>query len=223
MSIWSELNDVSILLIKGLISTLVLATISIAIGICVGFCLGCISAWSGWAIRTFLYCLVTIVRGIPLVVQIFAVFFVLPMYGIKLSAMASAAIALSLFASFTIMEIVRAGIKAVPHEQYQAAISLGFSFFDTLKTVVLPQATRVMLPGLVNQIVFMVKATSVVSLFGVTEFLFTAKEQIERTMLGFEIMAIVWLIYTIICFPITRMGRALELRLSNGARGLTVD
>ena len=147
----------------------------------------------------------------------FAVFFVLPIYGMKFSAMTSAAIALTAFAALTVMEIVRGGIAAVPREQYQAARSLGFPFLAALTTVVLPQALRIMTPSLVNQAVFLVKATSVVSLFGVTEFMFTAKEQIERTLLGFEIMAIVWIAYTIICFPLTLLGRRVENRLT--ARG----
>jgi ABC-type amino acid transport system permease subunit len=161
--------------------------------------------------------MVTIVRGVPLVVQVFAVFFVLPAYGIKFSAVTSATIALTIFASFTIMEIVRGGIDAVPKTQIQAALSLGFSFSSAMRIVVLPQALRSMTPSLVNQAVFMVKATSVVSLFGVTEFLYVSKEQIERTLMGFEIMAIVWVAYTLVCYPLTVLGRRFETRLR--ARG----
>ena len=221
MDFWSEIGNIVPILLRGLGATVLLALIAITVGVLCGTLLGCFAAWGGRIVRVLLYCLVTVVRGVPLVVQVFAVFFVLPIYGIKLSAMTSAAITLSAFASLTIMEVVRAGIKAVPYEQYQAAISLGFSSSDALVTIVLPQAMRIMLPGLVNQAVFMVKATSVVSLFGVTEFMFVAKEQIERTMLGFEIMAVVWITYTLICLPLTRIGRALEIRMGVGARALT--
>jgi ABC-type amino acid transport system permease subunit len=117
------------------------------------------------------------------------------------------------------MEIVRGGIEAVPREQFQAALSLGFSNVGAMTTVVLPQAMRSMTPSLVNQAVFMVKATSVVSLFGVTEFLYVAKEQIERTLMGFEIMAFVWVAYTLVCYPLTALGRWFEARLK--ARGQT--
>jgi ABC-type amino acid transport system permease subunit len=117
------------------------------------------------------------------------------------------------------MEIVRGGIEAVPRAQFQAALSLGFSNAGAMTTVVLPQAMRSMMPSLVNQAVFMVKATSVVSLFGVTEFLYVAKEQIERTLMGFEIMAIVWIAYTLVCYPLTALGRWFEGRLK--ARGQT--
>ena len=203
------------LLLRGFGITLLLAAVAIGLGSVIGTALGCLYAWSGWPVRLLLFAFVAIVRGVPLVVQVFAVFFVLPTYGLRFSATTSAAIALTLFASFTIMEIVRGGIEAVPREQYQAAISLGFSFLAAMGTVVLPQAFRTMTPGLVNQAVFMVKATSVVSLFGVTEFLYVSKEQIERTLLGFEIMAMVWIAYTLVCYPLTALGRYFEARLKS--------
>jgi polar amino acid transport system permease protein len=205
------------LLLRGLGVTLLLTALSIGLGTVFGTLLGCLYTWGGRVVRSLLFLMVTMVRGVPLVVQVFAVFFVLPAYGIKLSAITSAATALSLFASFTIMEIVRGGIAAVPRAQFEAALSLGFSFAGAMRTVVLPQALRSMMPSLVNQAVFMVKATSVVSLFGVTEFLYVSKEQIERTLMGFEIMAIVWIAYTLICYPLTALGRRFEARLR--ARG----
>jgi His/Glu/Gln/Arg/opine family amino acid ABC transporter permease subunit len=207
------------LLVKGFGVTLLLAGLSIGFGTIFGLLLGSLYAWGGRLMRALLFVLVTIVRGVPVVVQVFAVFFVLPAYGIKFSAITSAAISLTLFASFTIMEIVRGGIEAVPREQFQAALSLGFSNVGAMTTVVLPQAMRSMIPSLVNQAVFMVKATSVVSLFGVTEFLYVAKEQIERTLMGFEIMAFVWVAYTLVCYPLTALGRWFEARLK--ARGQT--
>src|SRR5215831_7512671 len=205
------------LLVKGFGVTLLLAGLSIGFGTIFGLLLGSLYAWGSRLVRALLFVLVTIVRGMPVVVQVFAVFFVLPAYGIKFSAVTSAAISLTLFASFTIMEIVRGGIEAVPREQFQAALSLGFSNVGAMTTVVLPQAMRSMMPSLVNQA--MVKATSVVSLFGVTEFLYVAKEQIERTLMGFEIMAIVWVAYTLVCYPLTVLGRWFEARLK--ARGQT--
>lgn len=207
------------LLLKGFGITLLLAAVAIGLGAVFGTLLGSLYAWGGRVVRAVLFMLVTIVRGVPLVVQVFAVFFMLPAYGIKFSAVSSAGIALTLFASFTIMEIVRGGIEVVPKAQMQAALSLGFSYREVMRTIVLPQALRSMMPSLVNQGVFMVKATSVVSLFGVTEFMYVSKEQIERTLMGFEIMAFVWIAYTIVCYPLTALGRRFEEHLKG--RGQT--
>ncbi|MGE0723030.1 MAG: amino acid ABC transporter permease [Alphaproteobacteria bacterium] len=217
MDVLSQLWPVLPQLVRGFAATLQLAVLALLFGIVGGVVLGCLYAWGGGLVRAVLFTVLTIVRGVPLVVQVFAVFFVLPIWGLKFSAMTSAAIALTAFAAMTNMEIVRGGIAAVPRAQFQAARSLGFPFLAALTTVVLPQALRIMTPSLVNQAVFLVKATSVVSLFGVTEFMFTAKEQIERTLLGFEIMAIVWIAYTVVCFPLTLLGRHIERRLT--ARG----
>jgi polar amino acid transport system permease protein len=204
-------------LLAGFGATLQLALIAIVLGGAIGLALGLLHAWGGWPVRALLFALVTLARGIPLVVQVFAVFFVLPAFGLRFSAMTSAAIALTFFAALTMMEIVRGGIEAIPREQLQAALSLGFSFAGAMAEIVLPQAFRVMTPALVNQSVFLVKATSVVSLFGVGEFLFVAKEVIERTLMGFEIMAFVWVAYTVVCYPLTLLGRRWEAALK--ARG----
>ncbi|MGE0719389.1 MAG: amino acid ABC transporter permease [Alphaproteobacteria bacterium] len=214
---WAQLRPVVPQLLAGFGATLEIALVALVLGTALGVVLGCLYAWGGRAVRIILFALLTVIRGVPLVVQVFAVFFVLPLYGLKFSAITSSAIALTAFAALTNMEIVRGGIAAVPREQYQAARSLGFPFLTALTAIVLPQALRIMAPGIVNQAVFLVKATSVVSLFGVTEFMFTAKEQIERTLLGFEIMAIVWIAYTVVCWPLTLFGRRIEARLT--ARG----
>jgi polar amino acid transport system permease protein len=207
-------------LLGGFAATLQLAAIAIFGGGLAGLALGIFYVWGGRAIRALLFLLVSVARGVPLVVQVFAVFFVLPTLGLRFSAMTSAAIALTFFAALTIMEIVRGGIEAIAREQVQAALSLGFSFLGAMANIVLPQALRIALPSLVNQSVFMIKATSVVSLFGVGEFLFTAKETIERTLMGFEIMAFVWVAYTLVCYPLTVVGRRWEasLRAHDSAR-----
>ena len=216
---WVALYYVLLQLFSALATTLELAAIAIVLGVAIGVVLGMLHVWGGRAIRGALFVLVSLIRGIPLVVQVFAVFFVLPSIGIKFSGFTSAAIALTAFASFTVMEIVRGGIQAIPREQMQAALSLGFLYVGAMRTIVLPQAFRIVLPALVNQSVFMIKATSVVSLFGVGEFLFVAKENIERTLMSFEIMAFVWIVYTAICYPLTLLGRRWEARLQ--ARGFT--
>jgi len=100
------------LLLKGFGITLLLAAVAIGLGAVFGTLLGSLYAWGGRVVRAVLFMLVTIVRGVPLVVQVFAVFFMLPAYGIKFSAVSSAGIALTLFASFTIMEIVRGASRS---------------------------------------------------------------------------------------------------------------
>lgn len=205
------------LLLRGLGVTVGLAILVLVGGLVLGIIGGVLYAWGGRALRAVLAAWIFVLRGVPLIVQVFFVFFVLPLWGVRLSGFASAALALTLFAAATITEIVRGGIEAIPKSQLDAALSVGFRFVPAMRTIVLPQAMRVVLPSLVSQFVFLVKATSIVSLLGVAEFLFAAREVIERTLLGFEIMAVVWLVYTIVCYPLTVFGRRCEVALA--ARG----
>ena len=212
-SYWSLLLP----LLRGLIVTIELAGIILLVGTVCGVVGGVLSAWGGITLRILFGSIIFVVRGIPLLVQVFIVFYLLPFMGLTLSAFVTATIALSVFASATIMEIVRGGIEAVPHGQTEAAMAVGFSRGQSMYVVVLPQAMMSILPPLITQFVFLVKATSIISLLGVPEIMLSGREVIERTLLGFEVMTMIWLLYTAICYPLTMLGRHLEAVLS--ARG----
>lgn len=212
--LWSSLLS----LLRGLAVTLELAAVVLVLGTVGGVLGGILYVWAGRTVRTLVTAFVFVARGVPLLVQIFAVFFILPLFGLKFSGFTSAALALSVFATATITEIVRGGIEAIPRGQLQAALSLGFLFAQAMRTIVLPQAARIILPPLVSQFVFLVKGTSLVSLVGVAELMYSGREVIERTLLGFQIMAMIWLIYTVICYPLTALGRRLEARVQRGLR-----
>lgn len=197
-------------LFRGLAVTLELAAVVLAIGTVVGMIGGALSIWGGRWLRTAIAAAVFLTRGIPLLVQVFAVFFILPLMGLDLSAFASSALALSIFATATIIEIVRGGIRSVPYGQMDAALALGFTAPQVVRTILLPQAMLVILPSLVTQFVFLVKATSIISLLGVPEIMLAGREVIERTLAGLQIMLLVWLFYTAICYPLTLIGRMLE-------------
>ena len=209
-----SLLEIFLFLLPGLWVTLKLAAITATAGAGIGAALGCAAAWAGPLVRAPLFVLLTIARGIPLLVQAFAAFFGLPALGISLSATACAAVALIFFTSMTTMEIVRGGIAGVPKDQLLAARALGFSFMQTVTNVVLPQAGRIMLPSLVNQLVLVIKAPAVVSFIGVADVTLLAKESTERTQMGFATMGLVWLIYTAVCLPLTLGGRRLERALN---------
>ena len=197
-------------LLRGLAVTLQLAALVLVIGVVCGTFCGVLYVWGGVVVRTMLLVLIFLARGIPLLVQIFAVFFILPLMGLRFSGFTSAAIALSIFATATITEIVRAGIEGVPSGQLQAAVSVGFRYWAAVHTIVLPQAFRSILPPLVTQLVFLIKSTSLLSLVGVSDLMYAGREVIERTLLGFEVMALLWITYTAICYPLTVLGRRLE-------------
>ena len=205
--------EILLFLLPGLVATLRIAGVVTLAGIGIGAVLGCLAAWSAAPLRGMLFALLTVARGIPVLVQLYVVFFGLPALGIALSASASAVVALGFFMSLTTMEIVRGGIAAVPRGQLAAARALGLTAPQSAIAIVLPQALRLMLPNLVNQVVLIVKGTSIVSFVGVADVMLLAKESTERTQMGFETMGLVWLLYTALCLPLTIAGRHLQRAL----------
>lgn len=197
-------------LLRGLMVTIQLAVTVLVVGTIFGVICGVLSSWGGPVVRGTFLVFIFLSRGIPLLVQVFAVFFILPLMGVTLSAFVSATLALSIFAVATITEIVRGGIEAVPHGQADSARALGFTMRQSMQTIILPQAMVSILPPLISQFVFLVKATSIISLVGVPELMYTGRQVIERTLLGFHVMALIWLFYTMICYPLTVLGRRLE-------------
>src|SRR5690349_8248091 len=124
-------------LLKGLALTVELAAIVLAIGTVCGVIGGVLSVWGGPALRALMTVVIFVVRGVPMLVQVFIVFYLLPLWGLTLSAFVTAALALSIFATATIVEIVRGGIEAVPHGQTEAALAVGFSRGQTMRIIVL--------------------------------------------------------------------------------------
>jgi polar amino acid transport system permease protein len=110
-------------------------------------------------------------------------------------------------------EIVRGGVQSIAHGQYEAARSLGLPWTATMRFVVLPQATRRMLPPFVGLCTILVKDTSLAAIIGVFELTRAAQETIERTLRSFEIYGAAATVYFALCFPLTRLAARLEARL----------
>lgn len=206
--------DTVLTLLHGLAVTLQLAAVVLAFGTAGGVVLGIASAYGGAPARLFVGTLLYLARGLPLLIQVFAIFYLLPLFGPTLDRFSTAAVALGAFAAMTISEIVRGGLVAIPKGQIEAAYSLGLKRLATIRLIILPQALRVLLAPLIGQFVFLVKATSIISLLGVPELMFSAREIIERDLEGFKVMSLVWLIYTAVCMPLSMLGRHLERRLA---------
>jgi polar amino acid transport system permease protein len=205
--------EILILLLPGLWTTLRLAVVSAAVGMAAGVALAVAFTWGPALVHWPLNGLLAVARGVPLVVQAFAVFFGMPLIGWQPSAVVSAGVVLIFFTAMTTMEVVRGGFLAVPAGQLMAARALGMNFWQGLQLVLLPQALRAMLPSLVNQLVLVIKATSIASFIGVADVMLLAKEVVERTQMGFVVMGLVWLLYTAFCLPLTLAARRLERRL----------
>ena len=157
---------------------------------------------------------VWIFRGTPLLVQLFIIFFGLPAVGITLDAFPAAVIAFSLNEGAYTSEIMRGAISAIPRGQYEAGYSVGMNYFQIMRRIVLPQAFRVAFPSLFNELIALVKNTSLAASITVSEMFREAQKIAARTFEPFALYCEVALIYLIICTVLTRLQVYGEKRLS---------
>ncbi len=157
---------------------------------------------------------VWIFRGTPLLVQLFIIFFGLPAVGITLDAFPAAVIAFSLNEGAYTSEIMRGAISAIPKGQYEAGYSVGMNYFQIMFRIVLPQAFRVAFPPLFNELIALVKNTSLAASITVSEMFREAQKIAARTFEPFALYCEVALIYLIICTVLTRVQVYGEKRLS---------
>lgn len=155
------------------------------------------------------------VRGTPLLVQIFLVYFGTGVLGFNLNAFAAGAIAVCLNSGAYVAEIIRAGINAVPQGQFEAARSLGLSQLQTMKSIVMPQAIKNILPALGNEFVTVIKESSVVSVIGVGDLMFQAGVVQGASFKPFLPIVIVSIIYFVLTFTLSRAIGVVERRLQN--------
>lgn len=160
---------------------------------------------------------VEIIRGTPLLLQLFYAYYVLPFIGIKLAPFTAGTIALSANYAAYLSEVYRAGIQAVDRGQIEAALSLGMSRSLLMRRIVLPQAIRVILPPIGNYFISLFKDTSLVSVITLRDLMFSGMIVAASTFQDFEIFTVIALIYLVICYPSALGVTWLEQRLKIGA------
>lgn len=153
------------------------------------------------------------VRNTPLLVQLFFLYYVLPEWGLTLSAMVTGVVGLGLHYSTYTAEVYRAGIDGVPVGQWEAATALSLSRSRTWGTVILPQAVRRVAPALGNYVIAMLKDTPMIFVIGVMEMLGQARQFSAETFLTVEAFTVVGIAFIVISYPASLLMRALERRL----------
>jgi polar amino acid transport system permease protein len=199
-------------LLRGALSTLALAAAVLAAGTALGLAVGLLRVLPGRA-GTVVGGAVELVRAVPLLLMLFFIFFGLPALGVRIPTFPAAALAMSLWMAANTAEVVRGGVQSISRGQFEAARSLGLGWASTMRFVILPQATRRMLPPFVGLCTILVKDTSLAAIIGVFELTRAAQETIERTLRSFEIYGAAAAIYFALCFPLTRLAARLETRL----------
>ena len=200
--------------IGGLALTIWLAVVSCALSIVIGIFAGLLCVSQNRFIRYPVLTVVNTIRGIPLLMVIFWMYFLLPAFmGMVVAESWTVIAALTVFTSAYMSQIVQAGIEGIPRGQTEAGLSTGLSRWRVMVFIVLPQAVRNMIPSFVNQFVSMIKDTSLAYIVGVSELTHVATQINNRTMVyPTEIFLFIAVIYFIICFSLSRLVKRLQAR-----------
>jgi polar amino acid transport system permease protein len=196
--------------------TLYLAVVSCVLSFFGGMVLGLLCISHNKTVKYSSLAVINIIRGMPLLMVIFWMYFLLPAFmGGTVSENWTVIVALTLFTSAYMSQIVKAGIEGIPAGQVEAAISTGLHPWQAMIYIVLPQGLRNMIPSFVNQFVSLIKDTSLAFIVGVSELTHVATQINNRTMIyPTEIFAFIAVVYFIICYAFTSLSRWLERRLA---------
>jgi polar amino acid transport system permease protein len=204
----------------GLRTTLEIAAIAVSVSVVVGVTLGTLLTIRWLPSRALLRLYVEVWRGLPILVTIFLILFALPgLIGLRVKPFTAASVGLSLWGSAQVAEATRGAVQSIPREQHEAASALGFGWIGRHVFVVLPQATRRLLPPLVSLLVNVIQNTTIAQIIGVAEVLETGNRSVERLEFttgnshAFEIFGAVLVVFFLISFPLTRLAAFLERRL----------
>ena len=212
--VWTLLTDSFWpLLLAGLQGTIPLALASFAIGLVIALGVALMRISENRLLSALARAYISIIRGTPLLVQLFVIFYGLPSLGLVIDPWPSAIVAFSLNVGGYAAEVIRAAILSVPKGQWEAGFTVGFSRQRTLRRIILPQAARVSVPPLSNTFISLVKDTSLASLILVTE-MFRQAQKIAAFTYEFMLVYLeAALIYWLFCLVLSAGQNLLERRL----------
>ena len=211
--------------LEGCKNTLILALFSVLIGTLGGTLLSLCRMSKFKPLKYIAVAIVEFVRGTPLMVQLMFIFYGLPMIGVtfpdisfipNFSRFMAGVVAMSLNSSAYVSEIIRSGIQAVDPGQMEAARSIGFTYGESMRKVILPQAVKNILPALGNEFVTVIKESSIVSVIGIADLMFRTNDVIAVTYRSLQALLIAALLYFVMTFITGRLVSLAERKMKNG-------
>ena len=212
---------------EGIVNTLIIAAFTVFFGTIFGTLMSSMRMSKILPLKWLAVAYIEFIRGTPLMVQLMFIFYGLPMVGFTLpdiswipnfSRFSAGIIAMSINSCAYVAEIIRSGVQAVDVGQMEAARSVGFSHGQAMRLVVLPQAIKNILPALANELVTMVKESSICSVLGMTELIWGAKTVATTTYKTLSPYVLAALVYFVINYPAGKAIEAIERRMRRGDR-----
>lgn len=222
---FSFLTEYYSVFIEGTGATILISIIALLFGCIIGMLVCLMKVSSLKILKVIASVYIEVIRGTPVLVQVFILYFGLPQIGINFpgvlglsSAFVTGAIGLSINSGAYVAEILRGGIQSVDKGQMEASRSLGLSYVSTMRHVIIPQAVKNSLPALANEFVTLVKESAIISIVGVQEIMFSASTIRISTYKALEPYIVAAVIYFVLTFTLSKLVGLLEkkLSLSNG-------
>ena len=202
------------ILLEGCWVTLQISFFALLLGMVFGIAGALCRISSNKVLNSGAFFYVWVIRGTPVMVQLFILYFGLPQLGIRLPSMVAGVLGLAINTGAYITEIIRAGIQAVDRGQMEAALSLGMSYRQAMRRIIGPQAIKICIPPLVNQFIMTLKNSSIASLVTITELFRTGEQIIYTTFRSFEVYTAVAVFYLIMNSVFMVIADKLERRMA---------
>ncbi len=207
---WGVMAYAAPSMLRGTWVTIQMSIATMAFGTLIGAVMGTASLFKFWPTRALVATYVYTIRGIPLLVIIFLIYFALPAVGIYFSPVVAGLTALSIYSGAYMTEIFRAGILAIDRGQAEAAKAIGMTERMTLTTILLPQAARNIIPPVTNELIKVVKSTSLLSTITITELTRAAQLVVVQKFTPFEIYTMLACYYLVLIGTLSYLARLLD-------------
>lgn len=214
MSLFSDLGTLLPPLADGVVVTVTVSLLSYLFALGLGLLVGLARMSRYWPIRLIADLYIQFIRGTPLLLQLFFLYYVLPYAGIVLSPFVAGVLGLSLNYSAYMAEVFRSGVAAVPKGQSEAGMSLALTHVQLMRFVVIPQAIRIVVPPIGNFFVAIFKDSALVSVITMKDLMFSGQLLASSTFRHVEIFTLVAIIYLMLSYPAAKLVEWVERRMS---------
>jgi len=201
-------------LLKGCVMTVELTVITLVLGTVLGILFALMRLLSNVVLSQISNFYTWIIRGTPMLLQLFFFYYGLPSVGIRMTPFQAAVIGLGLNSGAYMAEIIRGGILSIDKGQFEAAKALGFSYTETMQKIILPQTFKVIIPPVGNEFITILKDTSLVSTIAMVELMRSAQQMYASTFKPIEIFATAAVLYLIMTTVFTTIFSVYEKKLS---------
>ena len=209
-------------LLQGALLTIAVSLLAFGLALVLGLATGLARISRLTVLRVVAGCYIQFIRGTPLLLQLFFIYYVLPYAGIVLSPFVSGAMGLTLNYAAYMAEVFRSGIQAIPKGQWEAGASVGMSRRLMLRRIILPQAVRIIVPSIGNFFVSIFKDSALVSVITMRDLMFSGQLLASATYKHFEIFTMVAVIYFMISYPTAKFVEWVEVRIDITRRPVVI-